>query len=311
MTPTMPGASASHARAPESRIDADGTTSPRRTNEKHTPAGSRFAEELERSLPGPRGRHEGGTASARRRKGRAGSSEIEATPSGEATATRHPHPVLQHADAKRHAADPVPPPSARVDALERARGGTTPTCDRAEPVGSAHRRRPADEHTLDAAPPLAKDPAPALTVRERALVADAAAAPGIDAPRASGATESMTRVAAADDVGILLAVHSARVVVDVGAEGPLTVVVRVRDGAADVRALGPAAQALASGEVSLRRSLGEHGLDLGSFSAHDERGSWSGHDGRRELEEHRELFTDRRAPAAPATPTGRRRGLRA
>lgn len=121
----------------------------------------------------------------------------------------------------------------------------------------------------------------------------------------------MQRVAAADDAGLLLAMHSARIVVDVGVAEPLTVVVRMRGGSTDVRALGPAAETLATGEASLRRSLGEQGLNLGSFSAHDDRRSWAGDDGRAELADHRDLFAGRHIKRSPNHPDRQARGRRA
>lgn len=309
MTPTMPGARVSHAPA----ADHDAPSSARRATSKGDDNAPRFADELERSLPTTRQRPDAHTGGPKRRKGRAGEHDLEAPTGLETSKQNQPHPVLRHVDAKRHAAEPAPAPNARIEAPELTRDSASVASRRDEHPHSTNTHRADDAPPLDAAASATQDLVRPVPTDQRPAGLDASAAAPVDGARATGAADGMARVAAADDVGVLLAVHSARVVIDTGAEGPLTVVVRVRDGAADVRALGPAAQALATGEISLRRSLGEHGLDLSNFSAHDERGSWSGQDGRRELEEHRELFTKTRATTAPAAErsTVPRRGLRA
>ncbi|WP_373049434.1 hypothetical protein [Vulgatibacter sp.] len=143
---------------------------------------------------------------------------------------------------------------------------------------------PRQSHESVVAPPPPEEPAPpAVEERAPALDLRLAAAPTASEPAAPQQvrfTAPLPPPQQPEGSGLLvLGEAGTRLHLDTGESGALSVRIEVRDGAADLRAAGPAAHLLATHSGDLRVALAAEGLRLGTLETGSDPRSGSGSGG--------------------------------
>ncbi|MCA3015495.1 MAG: hypothetical protein INH41_24155 [Myxococcaceae bacterium] len=196
-------------------------------------------------------------------------------------------PLILELAAQRLAPTPEP---------KRARSeGQSPSPHEPQVAGLERKREPErDDASALSRPPVA------------ALPLEPSAPARIEVPPAAPPLHAVTPAMLEDPaLRVIVLPNVARVNVDTGDQGSVSLQVKVQDGVADVRATGPAASLIEARQGELRVALASEGLSLGQFDL-----GQSDSGGRRErfeTAEEREL-APRRAPLRATTTTTRTDG---